>query len=99
MTCDEWQAPGAAKCARCGSERLAWTTASGRGEVYSLLERLGAPGSDTRFIVVVTLAEGPVVMGSMDGGAVGVEVGMPVQALIPSGASVDGLVSFVASGN
>ena len=94
--CDEWQAPGSWKCGRCGSDRLDWHDASGRGSVYSLLERITPPGLGPAVIAVLNLDEGPSMMASIQGHP-RVEVGMRVQAVVPGAQGPEGLPLFTES--
>jgi uncharacterized protein len=96
-TCDEWQAPGAAKCARCGSERLAWHGASGDGRVYSLLERMAPPGIQPAVIAVVELSEGPTLLASIVGAPPTATVGMRVRVVTETAQSPEGLPLFAES--
>lgn len=55
-------------CPHCGSERLSWKEASGRGEVYSCSVILGKPGTGTDYnVVLVDLDEGVRMMSRIEG--------------------------------
>jgi uncharacterized OB-fold protein len=43
-------------CRKCGSPRLAWRTASGRGTVYAVTVVMRAPSDDFRALAPYTLA-------------------------------------------
>ena len=76
---------------------MTWTDASGRGLVYSLMERLPAPhgaGPGT-VIAVVRLEEGPSMMGMVPWGKGTVHVGAPVYAQVPATPEAPGLPLFL----
>ena len=72
------------RCPHCGSARLAWRTASGRGEIYSfsVVHRAPTPAfaADAPYTVaIVRLAEGPHLMGRLNAGADTARIGMKVR--------------------
>jgi uncharacterized OB-fold protein len=71
-------------CPDCGSSRLSWVAASGKGTVYSttmIRQRPEAGGNKN--LCVVELAEGPRMMSRIDGiAAEEVKIGMAVTAEI-----------------
>ena len=94
--CGEWLSPGAWRCRGCGRQGLTWTDASGRGLVYSLMERLPAPhgaGPGT-VIAVIRLKEGPSMMGMVPSDKGTVHVGAPVYAQAPATPEAPGLPLF-----
>lgn len=73
-------------CPTCGHPELDWVTASGDGTVYAVTipRPRGATGAPHN-VVLVDLAEGPRMMGRVDGlAAEEVEIGMKVTARIDS---------------
>jgi uncharacterized OB-fold protein len=71
-------------CTACGSARLEWRTASGKGTVYSttiIRQRPEAGGNKN--LCIVELAEGPRLMSRVEGmPAEGVKIGLAVTAAI-----------------
>ena len=66
--CATWRHPPRFLCAHCGSARFTWELASGRGRVFSwtVTHRAVDPAFEPPYaIVVVELAEGPRLVGSM----------------------------------
>lgn len=71
-------------CPHCGADRLDWTTASGRGTVYSttVLRRKPDAGGDLN-LALIDLEEGVRMMSRVEGMAPEqVRIGMPVRARI-----------------
>ncbi len=71
-------------CPDCGSPRLGWIRASGRGTVYSTAVIRQRPERGPHYnIAIVELAEGPRMMSRVDGlAAEDVKIGMAVEARI-----------------
>ena len=71
-------------CPECGSSRLDWVTASGRGTVYSTtVVRQRPEAGGNKNLCVVELAEGPRLMSRVEGvPAEDVKIGMAVAAEI-----------------
>lgn len=83
-------------CSHCGSVELQWRSPSGRGTVYavSVVNRSADKGGPYN-VVLVDLAEGPRMMGRVDGIAPdAVRVGMPVKARVGAGAGGEPCVVF-----
>ncbi len=81
-------------CPDCGSPRLGWVRASGRGTVYStaVIRQRPERGPDYN-IAIVELAEGPRMMSRVDGlAAEDVKIGLAVEARI---AELDGNLAIV----
>lgn len=71
-------------CPFCGSARLAWREASGRGEIYSFSVVHRAPSAAFApeapyTIAIVRLAEGPHLMGRLRAAPDAARVGLPVR--------------------
>ncbi len=98
--CGGWLPAGAGRCDACGRSDLVWTDATGRGEVYSLVERLPVPGTTgpATVIAVVRLEEGPQMMGAVLGKPEEVRVGTPVGALLTAAPEAHGLPTFAPVG-
>ncbi len=78
------------RCPHCGGARLAWRAASGRGEVYSFSTVRRAPtpafAPDAPYTVaIVTLAEGPHLMGRLAAPHDSARIGMPVRIAFADG--------------
>ena len=68
--CSTWRHPPRFLCANCGSARFRWKPAAGRGRVFSwtVTHRAVDPAFEPPYaIVVVELAEGPRLVGSIVG--------------------------------
>ena len=68
--CSTWRHPPRFLCANCGSARFGWELAAGRGRVFSwtITHRAVDPAFEPPYaIVVVELAEGPRLVGSIVG--------------------------------
>ena len=68
--CRAWRHPPRYRCAACGSAAVSWELASGRGHVFSwtITHRAVDPAFEPPYaIVVVELAEGPRLVGSLAG--------------------------------
>ena len=66
--CSTWRHPPRFLCANCGSARFRWELAAGRGRVFSwtITHRAVDPAFEPPYaIVVVELAEGPRLVGSI----------------------------------
>ncbi|MDQ1508829.1 MAG: uncharacterized protein QOG50_673 [Actinomycetota bacterium] len=66
--CNTWRHPPRYLCATCGSARFTWDLAAGRGKVFSwtITHRAVDPAFEPPYaIVVVELAEGPRLVGSL----------------------------------
>lgn len=98
--CGGWLPAGARRCDACGRTDLVWTDATGRGEVYSLVERLPVPGTTgpATVIAVVRLEEGPRMMGAVLGAPGAVQVGTLVCARLPAAPEAQGLPTFAPVG-
>jgi uncharacterized protein len=74
-----------ARCPHCGSTRIEWAAASGRGTVYTytVIQRAPSPAfaADVPYVVAtIALAEGPHLMSNVTGCAPdAVRIGMPVK--------------------
>jgi uncharacterized protein len=74
-----------AQCPHCGSDRIEWSEASGRGTVYSFTHVHRAPSpafeKDVPYVVVIVeLGEGPHLMSSLVNCKPGdVRIGQPVE--------------------
>jgi uncharacterized protein len=82
--CGSWIFQPRMLCPQCGSARLDWRTASGRGHVHSvaILRQRPEKGGD-RAVVLVDLAEGPRMMSRLpDTRPEDIAIGMPVRARI-----------------
>ncbi|MBI5720854.1 MAG: OB-fold domain-containing protein [Rubrivivax sp.] len=85
-------------CSHCGSVELDWVAPSGRATVYavSVVSRSADKGGPYN-VVLVDLAEGPRMMGRVDGTAhEAVRIGMPVTARVGKGAGGEPCVVFEA---
>lgn len=86
-------------CPHCGSNRIEWVAACGRGTVYSAttVRRKPEAGGDYN-VSLIDLEEGPRLMSRVDGVAPGqVGIGMRVEARVGiEGGS--GLLTFVPAG-
>jgi hypothetical protein len=83
-------------CSHCGSVELQWQVPSGRGKVYavSVVNRSADKGGPYN-VVLVDLAEGPRMMGRVDGIAHdSVRIGMAVKARVGQGAGGEPCVVF-----
>lgn len=82
--CDRFHFYPRATCPHCGSDRIAWSPASGRGKVYSFTQVHRAPSpafeAGVPYVVaIIELDEGPHLMSSITGCEPShVTVGMPV---------------------
>ena len=86
-------------CPHCGSKRLEWVAASGRGTVYSVttVRRKPEAGGDYN-VSLVDLEEGPRLMSRIDGVAPAqVRIGMAVEARVAMEGS-SGVLTFVPAG-
>lgn len=86
--CETWVFHPRLLCPACGSERLEWCPASGRGRVHSVavLRQRPEKGGDSA-IVLIDLEEGPRMMSRLpDMRPDDITVAMPVRARIVAGA-------------
>lgn len=82
--CESWIFQPRMLCPHCGSGRLDWRAASGRGHIHSVavLKRRPEKGGD-RALVLIDLAEGPRMMSRLpDTPPEKIAIGMPVRARI-----------------
>ncbi len=98
--CGGWLPAGAWRCHACDGTDLVWTDATGRGEVYSLMERLPVPNTTGPVIAiaVVQLEEGPRMMGTVLGAPGAVRVGTLVCARLSAAPEAHGLPTFAPVG-
>ncbi len=87
VSCGNWQHIPRYLCARCGSDRLEWQQASGRGKVYSWTVTR-APlhpafaASVPYAVLLVELAEGVRMISGLKGNSVDeIELDMPVEVI------------------
>ena len=86
-------------CSHCGSVELAWVAPSGRGVVHavSIVNRSTDKGGPYN-VVLVDLAEGPRMMGRVDGlPNDAIRIGQAVRAKVGSGAGGEPCVVFEAA--
>jgi len=86
-------------CPQCGSNRLQWVAASGRGTVYSVttVRRKPEAGGDYN-VSLIDLEEGPRLMSRVDGVAPAqVGIGMRVEARVGVERG-SGILTFVPAG-
>jgi uncharacterized OB-fold protein len=85
-------------CPECGSPKLGWVKASGKGTVYSTtIVRQRPEAGGNKNICVVELAEGPRLMSRVEGiAAEDVTIGMAVMADIAGGAEEPKFIVFRA---
>jgi hypothetical protein len=82
--CRAWHLPVRRRCSECGSTKLAWAEASGRGTVFSHARNYRAPHPGLRSrlpidLVVVDLAEGVRMQARLAAGSPPVRAGDPVR--------------------
>jgi uncharacterized OB-fold protein len=70
--CHTWLAPGAFVCDHCGSSRVEWRQASGRGEIYSyvIIHRTFDPAFESMVpynVCLIELEEGPRLLANVTG--------------------------------
>ena len=85
-------------CSHCGSVELAWVEPSGRGTVHavSIVNRSADKGGPYN-VVLVDLAEGPRMMGRVDGMANdAIRIGLAVRARLGTGVGGEPCVVFEA---